>query len=292
MSLRHGASASLLCAAWLVAHVTAVAQPAAPDLLHFYPVASARAAAGGDERQLRVLCAQQLGGATAGEPIAAWVSFLATTPGRVEIAALTPAPIRDTATIVALKPRFAPLPTARINASSTLDWAYVFDRNGDGRIDYVAVLDNALPVLPDPLPADFPEVQVQPNGNMKLTKELAYAMIDNAQLVFRHYADENFDGRVEAVVVDAFDAKRPLFIADYVAYRRVPGGGEEAWRFRSSISERTAAVAPVDGAVLLPSWQGTEPAAARVAAADSLLQIFNGALARCPAATPPVASGQ
>jgi hypothetical protein len=36
----------------------------------------------------------------------------------------------------------------------------------------------------------------------------------------------------------------------------------------------------------------TKPAAARIAAADTLLQIFNAALARCPAATPPVASGQ
>jgi hypothetical protein len=257
-----------------------------PGLLEFHDLARARAMAPADEDKLTVVCAERLRGD--GVPAGyegLWLSFLTTESGRVQIAALTKAPIKQPTAVIALKPRYNPLPTARVGPSGTLDWAYVYDRNGDGRIDYLVYLQNAHAALPDPVPAGFPKPEPQPDGSLRVSKDLLYAMIERAQMVFRHYADDGFDGRVDAAVVEEFDAERPMFVRGYVAYRAARAGrAEAAWAFRASIGEPTRTLAPdPERGYLLPTPEPgrTEPAADRLAQGTRMLGLFNGALARC-----------
>lgn len=279
-------TALLAATALAVAQAGRAGEPA--GLLDFHDVARARAAAAADEKKLSVVCAERLQGDGVPTGFAGlWLSFLTTAPGRVQIAALTKARIAQPAEVIALKPRFNPLPTARTGPAGTLDWAYVYDRNGDGRIDYLVYLQNAHAVLPEPLPADFPKPEVLPDGRVRGSMELLRAMIDNAQMVFSHYADDRFDGRVNAVVVPEFDAERPTFVHGYVAYLAASEGrAEEAWAFRASIRERTRTLArDPDKSYLLPTLESgkTEPAAARLERGTRLLGLFNAVLARCPA---------
>jgi hypothetical protein len=286
---------ALLAVAILIA-AQAIRAGTPAGLLDFYDLARTRAAAPMDEQKLAVVCAEQLHGeAVPGGYAGLWLSFLTTERGRVQIAALTKTPIVRPAETIALEPRFNPLPTARLGRAGTLDWAYVYDRDGDGRIDYLAYLQNALPVLPEPLPPDFPKPEVLPDGRVRGSMQLVRAMIGNAQMVFSHYADERFTGRVDAVVVPEFDDARPMFVRGYVAYLApLEGRAEEAWAFRTSIRERTRTLPrDPDKGYGLPTLEAgaTEPAAARLANGTRLLGLFNAALARCPTSAGAVERG-
>jgi len=285
-----------LLAAGALIIAQAVRAEAPVGLLEFHDLALARAVAGAPEKELSVVCAEKLhGGGVPTGYAGLWLSFLTTERGRVQIAALTKSSITRPADTIALKPLFNPLPTARVGSAGTLDWAYVYDRNGDGRIDYLVYLQNAHAVLPDPLPPGFPKPEVLPNGQVRGSMELIRAMISNAQLVFSHYADDRFDGRVDAVVVPEFDAERPMFVGGYIAYLRARDGrAEEAWAFRASIGERTRTLTrdPAKGYLLPTPVPGeTEPASARIERGTRLLELFNAALARCPAGTATVEQG-
>lgn len=286
---------ALVAAATLIL-APAVRADAPPGLADFYDLARTQAAAGGDAQRLAIACAERLQGASV--PAAyrgLWLTFLTTERGRVQLAALTQAPIAKPAEVIALAPRFDPLPTARTGPAGTLDWAYVYDRDGDGRIDYLVHLENAFAVLPSPLPPDFPTAEVLPGGRVRGSMQLLRAMADTAQLVFSHYADDRFAGRVDAVVVREFDPRRPMFVGGYVAYRAArEDHAEEAWAFHASIGERTRTLAPdAAGGYRLPTAEpgATEPAAARLEHGTGLLRLFNAALARCPAGVGTVERG-
>ncbi|WP_162910364.1 hypothetical protein [Azohydromonas sediminis] len=193
------------------------------------------------------------------------------------------------AEVIALKPRFNPLPTARVGPSGTLDWACVYDRNGDGRIDYLVYLNNAMAVLPDPLPPDFPKPELRPDGSLRVSMELFSAIVKNAQMVFRHYADDRFAGSVDGVVVEEYDPERPMFVRGHVAYLAARDERpEEAWAFRRLINERTRTLTrDANQGYRLPTPPAgqTEPASAFVERGTRLLGLFNAALARCPGQT-------
>lgn len=273
----------------------AAAQEATSDLVAFHPVASLAATRPANEKDLKVRCEVQLDDRAPAGYRGLWLSFLGTETDRVTIAAFTRSPIKVPSDTISLRTRFNPLPTALVTSAATLDWTYVYDRNRDGRVDYLVYLQNAHAVLPEPVPADFPRPQVLADGRLRLSKELAYAMIDHAQMVFRHYADDDFDGSVDGVVVEEFDPERPMFVRGYVAYLRERGSTpERAWAFRRGITESTRAIAGGPGAeVQLPTVEAgvTEPASARLAHGTRVLGLINDGLARCPAASRALPAG-
>ena len=265
----------------------APSMPARPGILDFYGIARDRAASPPDEKKLIVTCAEKLHGAGVPEGYEGlWISFLGAEPGRIQLVAFTKAAITAPPDVITLRPRYAPLPTARTGPQGTLDWAYVYDRNGDGRVDYLVHLQNAHAVLPDTVPADFPRVEVLTDGRVRLSKELAYAMIDHAQMVFHHYADDRFVGSVSAAVVEEVDAERPVFVGGYVAYLAPGPGGEpeQAWAFRNGIAEHRRELKrdPEAGFLLPTSIPGKTEAASKVLeSATKMLGLINAALGRC-----------
>ncbi|SDP81894.1 hypothetical protein [Desulforhopalus singaporensis] len=78
---------------------------------------------------------------------------------------------------------------------ATLNWGYVFDRNHDGKVDYLSFLDGGNVVVPDGWQGDLP------NLNKAITAEELKFIMANMRLVFWHMVDDNFDGFPDRVIV-------------------------------------------------------------------------------------------
>ena len=76
----------------------------------------------------------------------------------------------------------------------TRDWGYVFDRNYDGKVDYLAFLDGVNAVAPDEWAGELPNL-TEPFTRRELTE----VVIPNTRPVFWHMADDNFDGSHDGI---------------------------------------------------------------------------------------------
>lgn len=84
----------------------------------------------------------------------------------------------------------------------TPDWGWIYDRNNDGQIDWLAFLDGPLIVLPkEGFQEGFPTLS-HSGARRQITARQLGIMQNNAQLVYRHIIDSDFDG-----VADAFMLK-------------------------------------------------------------------------------------
>lgn len=83
-----------------------------------------------------------------------------------------------------------------IPPGGTMDWGYVFDRNHDGKVDYLAFLDGANLVVPDDWTGDLPDQST--TFTEETFKEL---VLPNMKLLFWHLADDNFDGYHDGTAV-------------------------------------------------------------------------------------------
>lgn len=260
------------------------------DALSFHATAQATIAAPPSADSMRVLCAREVRANETPLETKGWFSFLAPPQdSSAWIAVFSRNRIRKVSDVVTTTARFSPVPTAAPTRAGSLDWAWAWDRNGDGRADYIAYLQNAMGVLPDPLPDSFPAPTRNANGSFRLTQPFLYALIDHAALVFRHYADDDFDGRVDFVVVEESDLDRPMFVRGWVVARASKRDGvvDEAWAFRRAITDTTRVLQrEPDGSYRIPAipigGAQTEDAASRFAFATVMLAAINEVGARCP----------
>jgi len=132
----------------------------------------------------------------------------------------------------------------RSTAGEVTDWAYVYDRNRDGRADYLCYLVGPMPVEDDSFPADFPA------ATTGLSQEQLDYMLDHDRYIFSHVADEDFDGTVDAIVVYVRDPERP-WVKEF-AVVTAPGSGapDSSWTFRDAIATPTGALKRVEGGFL------------------------------------------
>lgn len=226
------------------------------DLLAFHAVAQAAAAQPPDAASLHVACTQRVGTRDTHVDAAGWWTLLAPEGGRAVIAVFTRDPLTKPGEAISTTVRYGPFPTAKVTPASSLDWAWIWDRDGDGRADYAAYLQNAQAILPDTVPADWPVPVPKPDGRVTVGLKLVEAMIDHAALVFRHYADDDFDGTVDGIVVERFSETFPMFVADFVVARRAPGSARatSAWAFRHAITDTLQLLAPdADGTLRIPA---------------------------------------
>ncbi len=144
----------------------------------------------------------------------------------VLIAAITLKPIKDVKSISlivdfdGIKPKMGEVST----------WAYVYDRNRDGKVDYLALLTAAAAYEGD----DFPENY--PIGKNSLNKAQQEYFIGHAKLVFDHWADDNFDGKLDAAVVNDCDPLRDMVMQQLVIRSsKFNDSLDDAWTFRMNI---------------------------------------------------------
>jgi hypothetical protein len=148
------------------------------------------------ESRLRRVCAAtaEAGGLTAEATFAGFGS------GRAEIAILTTTPVHDLARTVWLKPRFVAAEdraaVERAWPELTLDWGWVYDRNGDGRLDWFAFVIGPVAVAPEG-ERDLPRLP----GPM--TKAEMRLLVANTPYRFWQIVDSDFDGAPDALLAPA-----------------------------------------------------------------------------------------
>jgi hypothetical protein len=99
------------------------------------------------------------------------------------------------------KNMYSEAPQGGIPPGGTRDWGWVFDRNSDGRVDYLAFLDGPNPVVPDEPEDDLP------NLTQPITRNELLLVAENMRYVFWHAADDNFDGHVDGLAVSMRNLK-------------------------------------------------------------------------------------
>lgn len=280
----------LLSLGVLVGTIRAPHADAQSSILTFHATAQRTIDAPPAADSLRIVCTREVRADDTPLGANGWLALLAP-PGdsAAWMVAFTPKRIGAAREVITTTPRWSPLPTGKPRASGTLDWAWIWDRSGDGRVDYVAYLQNAHALLPDPVPDSLPLPVRAPDGSVRITAPLAYAMIDHTAMIFRHYADEDFDGRADAFVVEEFDDRRPMFVRGWVVARASHHDGmiDEAWAFRHGITDTTRALArEADGtyrtpAVITGKGPPREPAADRLAHATRVLAAIDALAQRC-----------
>lgn len=145
----------------------------------------------------------------------------------------------------------------------------------------MAYLQNALPVLPDSVPPGFPGTERNAAGEWVTTRELLYAMIDAGRMVFRHYGDDDGDGRTDAFVVEMADPDRPQFIGGATVWRAGPP--EAAWTFRRGITDTLARLAPGPGGYSVRYYPDLPPLTVPEVreVADRRFRMFNNVVQAC-----------
>ncbi len=117
----------------------------------------------------------------------------------VRIVAVTAKPITDIKKEISLTVDFdGPMPTP----GKVTTWGYIFDRNNDGKIDYMALVGGAAAYEGDDFPENFP-LRGQP-----LTREQVDYFVGACKIIFNHITDDNYDGKVDALVQADMDPKR------------------------------------------------------------------------------------
>jgi hypothetical protein len=129
------------------------------DFMDFYPTAEARTQSPPDLSSLSILCREKrflgLGG---------HITFVGSPDKKVLLVVFTDKKVKDLSRVITLKPVFIKpsgavlaSPSARVSLDATHDWAYVYDRNGDGQVDYLSFFFAALSIKPDDFPANYPK---------------------------------------------------------------------------------------------------------------------------------------
>lgn len=167
------------------------AQPVG-DIETFYPRVDALTTSPPPQAKLMIICQEKRD--------EVYVNFVGVEGNRAVMAALSRHRLKSPDKNILLKWVFVPAGQRPPAQEGTMDWAYIFDRNDDGRVDYLAYLDGPNPVVPKNWTGDLPDPRM-------LTKEGLKFFTENMRMTFWHLADDNFDGRHDGVVVRMQDTK-------------------------------------------------------------------------------------
>ncbi|MBI5021512.1 MAG: hypothetical protein HZB59_08760 [Ignavibacteriales bacterium] len=154
------------------------------DITRFYPKAESIAYYPKIEKSLKIICQKKIDNL--------WVSFIGYN-GRNEIviAAVTNDMIQNPNKEIY---RILDFDEGSPMLGKVTTWGYVFDRNKDGKIDYLALVDGAAPFLDNRVPESYPA------RGQKLNRNDLELYINKCKIIFNHWADDNYDDKIDAVV--------------------------------------------------------------------------------------------
>jgi hypothetical protein len=110
-------------------------------------------------------------------------------------------------------------------------WGYPFDRNGDGKVDYLALVGGAAPFEDAAFPENFPK-RSEPMIVSQVELYLA-----KCRIIFNHWADDNYDGRLDATVQADMDPDRTWVYRQILARsKKFDGRFDDVSAFRNDAS--------------------------------------------------------
>jgi hypothetical protein len=164
----------------------------------------------------------------------------------------------------------------------SLDWGWVYDRNGDDWVDYFTYLDGANPVMTDENARLVPKKPGVKEGEpIRIESEeelLLWTM--STDLVFTHHADDNFDGRSDAVVVGLRYPENPQWYYRYGVLRSsaLTQVIDEDWSFVSDIRVKAGPVPRENGHLRVSFFQPGERA---LDVSSELMEKINAGIRAC-----------
>ncbi len=170
---------------------------------------------------------------------------------------------------------FTSAPPTGIPKGGTRDWGYVFDRNHDGKVDYLAFLDGPNPVVPDDWVGELPQL-----GGQSTVEELREVVLPNIKLVFWHLVDDNFDDRHDGVAVSMRNVEN-MWIDGWVVARDSDFDGryDECKSFQGVIHKE---LGPCEGAADDYRVANKRPSGlGRIPPGYGMLQFINAAASEC-----------
>jgi|WetSurMetagenome_2_1015567.scaffolds.fasta_scaffold231050_2 hypothetical protein len=153
---------------------------------------------------------------------------------KVRIVAVTPEPIKNVKKDISLVVEFNGIYP---RAGKVTSWGYIFDRNKDGKIDFLSLLGGAAPYDRGDMPEDYPVRKVQ------LNMDQIEFMVSHCQLVFNYWADDNYDGKLDGLIHIDMDPARD-WVQDQIVVRSKKFNYKfnDVWAFQYSMDNRADTV--------------------------------------------------
>jgi hypothetical protein len=153
---------------------------------------------------------------------------------KVRIVAVTPEPIKNVRKDITLTVEFNGVYP---RSGKVTSWGYIFDRNQDGKIDFLSLLGGAAPYERGDMPEDYPIRGVQQNMD-----QLEF-MVSHCQLVFNYWADDNYDGKLDGLIHVDMDPMRD-WVQDQIVVRSTKFNNkfDDVWAFQYTMDNRADTV--------------------------------------------------
>src|ERR1041384_42753 len=220
------------------------------------------------DKKLRVICSRKID-----RRYVTFVGYAGDT--RVLLAAVTLNPLKDVQDSISLLVDFV---DNRVSAGKITPWGNVYDRNKDGKIDYLAIVGGAAAFKPREFPEDFPL-----RGGHMTDAQIDY-FVGHCAIIFNHWADDNFDGRLDAAVQADMDPERD-WVERRIVVRSTKFNGryDDVWAFTGSIGDERDSVGHTSGGVpyhpVMKPQEEIGPAL--FAERTNILKLMNGAAKEC-----------
>jgi hypothetical protein len=162
----------------------------------------------------------------------------------------------------------------------TLDWGFIYDRNRDGWVDYFTYLDGYLQVKTEEIAHLVPKRPEAKRGDkISVSKEEVKLMLEHTKALFTHNADDNFDGRSDAVVAAIRDQECPLWFYGYAVLRSrsYTQKIDEEWKFMVDIRTRAGTVPKAPKGYDISFFVGENP----LETSSNLLDSINKGIRAC-----------
>ncbi|HLB00879.1 MAG TPA: hypothetical protein VJO14_05800 [Bacteroidota bacterium] len=194
---------------------------AQPSLADFFPTADSVTEHAPFKNELTAFCQVKL--------LERWVSFVGFKKSRVVLYVTFTRdsiadPVADVSPIVGYD-------HAKPTLGKVQTWGYPFDRNRDGKIDYLALVGGAAPFEDGDFPVNYPL------RNEEMMMHHVQLFVEKCRIIFNHWADENYDGNIDAVIQADMDTARDwVYRYIYAASTARDGKLDEVWSFRTDTS--------------------------------------------------------
>ena len=167
------------------------------NILEFLPAVLTMTADPPPESHLKILCQVQL------RADQGYATVLSVKDNKVFIIAFSPHQLERPWSTITLRGVFVPTGESHPTDEGTMDWAYVFDRNGDGKIDLFSYLVGPLWMIPS-ADGDHDQLPVVKDG---VLIDFFEENRDKLRNGYWHVADDNFDGTPDVIVARTIDSR-------------------------------------------------------------------------------------